>query len=76
MKKTIFAEVIRSALFAAITHTATDLKLCAKNPDKDFSRSRKLPLEVMLSMIIGMGSGSLTKEPYEQYDCHIDDLLS
>ncbi len=68
MKKTSFAERIRSALFATITHTAADLKLCAKNPDKDFSRSRKLPLEVMLSMLIGMGSGSLTKELYEQFD--------
>ena len=68
MKKTSFTERIRSALFAAITHTAADLKLCAKNPDKDFSRNRKLPLEVMLSMLIGMGSGSLAKELYEQFD--------
>lgn len=72
MKEPLFAERIRSALFAAIKHTSADLKLCAKNPDKDFSRSRKLPLEVMLSMLIGMGSGSLTKELYEQFEYSAD----
>lgn len=72
MKKLSLAERIRSALFAAITHTTADLMLCAKNPDKDFSRSRKLPLEVMLSMLIGMGSGSLTKELYEWFNYSAD----
>lgn len=32
------------------------------NPERDFSRIRKLPMNKILTGIIGMGSGSLTNE--------------
>ena len=60
-------ERVRSALFHAIKKTAANLDACVKIPGKDFSRKRKLPLQTMLLMLIGMGSGSLSKELYDWF---------
>ena len=57
-----YPEHVRSALFHAIKKTAANLDACVKVPGKDFSRKRKLPLQTMLLMLIGMGGGSLSKE--------------
>ena len=57
-----YPERVRSALFHAIKKTAANLDACVKVPGKDFSRKRKLPLQTMLLMLIGMGGGSLSKE--------------
>ena len=57
-----YPERVRSALFHAIKKTAANLDACVKAPGKDFSRKRKLPLQTMLLMLIGMGGGSLSKE--------------
>lgn len=42
-----------------------------KNPGKDFTRDRKLSLELMLRMIIGMKGGSIGRELFD-YDKAID----
>ena len=42
-------------------------KACAKNPERDFSRNRKLPLKTMLLMLVGIGGGSLAKELYDWF---------
>ena len=60
-------ERVRSALFHAIKKTAANLDACVKIPGKDFSRKRKLPLQTMLLMLIGMGGGSLSKELYDWF---------
>ena len=60
-----YPERVRSALFHAIKKTAANLDACVKVPGKDFSRKRKLPLQTMLLMLIGMGGGSLSKELYD-----------
>ena len=36
--------------------------LFVKNPGKDFTRNRKLPMETMLKLLISIGGGSLAKE--------------
>lgn len=33
------------------------MNICVKNSKKDFSRKRKLPLETILLMLVGMGTG-------------------
>ena len=53
-----YPERVRSALFHAIKKTAANLDACVKVPGKDFSRKRKLPLQTILLMLIGMGGGS------------------
>ena len=62
-----YPEHVRSALFHAIKKTAANLDACVKVPGKDFSRKRKLPLQTMLLMLIGMGGGSLSKELYDWF---------
>ena len=67
MKRKSHLERIRAALFLAIKRTTANLDTCVKVPGKDFSRTRKLPLQAMLLMLIGMGSGSLSKELYDWF---------
>ena len=67
VKRRSYPERIRAALFLAIKRTAANLDACVKVPGKDFSRTRKLPLQAMLLMLIGMGSGSLSKELYDWF---------
>ena len=62
-----YPERVRSALFHAIKKTAANLDACVKVPGKDFSRKKKLPLQTMLLMLIGMGGGSLSKELYDWF---------
>ena len=62
-----YPERVRSALFHAIKKTAANLDACVKIPGKVFSRKRKLPLQTMLLMLIGMGGGSLSKELYDWF---------
>ena len=62
-----YPERVRSALFHAIKKTAANLDACVKVPGKDFLRKRKLPLQTMLLMLIGMGGGSLSKELYDWF---------
>lgn len=67
MKLKSYPERIRSALYRSISKVAADPSVCAKTPEKDFSRKRKLPLKTMLFMLVGIGSGSLTKELYDWF---------
>ena len=67
MNRKSYPERVRSALFHAIKKTAANLDACVKVPGKDFSRKRKLPLQTMLLMLIGMGGGSLSKELYDWF---------
>jgi len=67
VKRRSYPERIRATLFLAIKRTAANLDACVKLPGKDFSRTRKLPLQAMLLMLIGMGSGSLSKELYDWF---------
>ena len=62
----------RTALLHSVQTAAKNLDICVKNPKKDFSRKRKLPLETMLLMLVGMGSGSLSKELYDWFEFSAD----
>ena len=65
MEKGSSPKRIRKKLYTSISKIASDLKSCVKTPERDFSRTRKLPLQTMLLMLIGMGSGSLAEELYD-----------
>ena len=67
MKKDLSPSRIRTALYSAIDKVAANLEICVKNPEKDFSRQRKLSLRTTLLMLIGIGGGSLTKELYDWF---------
>ena len=46
----------------AIAEVVANKKLYVNNPDKDFTRERKLPMEALIYSIIEMQGGSLTRE--------------
>lgn len=67
MKTKSYPEFIRTELHHSINKVAADLSACVKNPSKDFSRKRKLPLRTMLLMLVGIGGGGLAKELYDWF---------
>ena len=67
-EKEICCQNIRNLLFSTITKVASEPDNCAKTPEIDFTRNRKLPLSTMLLMLIGMGGGSLMEKLHEWFD--------
>ena len=53
---------IRKLLTSEIKKVTDDISMYCENPRSDFTRNRKLPVEVLLKGIIGMESKSLTNE--------------
>lgn len=47
-----------------------------RNPDKDFIRNRKLPLEKVVFSLLGMEGNSLTNELLRQSGCSVDTVTS
>ena len=43
-----------------------------KNPEKDFTRERKLSFEKVITCLLGMGGGSLANELMDQFGCCAD----
>lgn len=60
MKRTAFT--IKNQLLTIMKNMAKHPWLFARNPEKDFTRKRKLPFEEMLLLLLGMESGSLRSE--------------
>ena len=56
------AEQIKSALRQAIDDVAAQKERYVMNPEKDFTRDRKMPMRDVINMIISMEGGSLGKE--------------
>lgn len=42
------------------------------NPDKDFTRNRKLPFKSLIKFILCMEAGSIKDELYNNFDLNID----
>ena len=57
-----FAEHVKSSLLSLIKEMASTPWLFSKNPDADFSRSRKLDFASTIQFILSMESGCLKKE--------------
>lgn len=70
--KRTYPERVRAALNQAICAVAANRNMSIKNPGKDFTRTRKLPLRTMLRILIGMGGGSISKELYDWFGCSAD----
>ena len=60
-----FPSILKERLSALINEMSTSPWLYTKNPEKDFTRTRKLPFEAMMQLIISMGSNSIYKELLE-----------
>lgn len=44
----------------------------SSNPEKDFSRERKLPLKKIISILLSMQGGTLTTELLKYFNCSLD----
>lgn len=60
-------DAAKAILNKIIENISKNPSLFVVHPGKDFTRDRKLPLETMLRIIIGMNGGSIKKELYD-YD--------
>ncbi len=48
----------------------------SSNPEKDFSRERKLPLKKVISILLSMQGGTLTTELLKYFNCSLDTASS
>ncbi|MCL2362258.1 MAG: hypothetical protein FWC73_10650 [Defluviitaleaceae bacterium] len=53
------SDVAREQFAAVIRNMADSSMLYLKNPEKDFSRTRKLPFETVMNILISMGGNTL-----------------
>ena len=65
-----YSQHVKDILFEKIKEVAQNSRLYCQNPDKDFTRMRKLGFEEMLRLITMMEGGSIKKEllTYFEYD--------
>ena len=69
-------ESIKNALSSVICGMENASMLYAKNPEKDFTRSRKLPFSTMITQIICMDGSTLTKELMDSFGYDPDSATS
>lgn len=63
---------VKDLLLSKIKDIAKNPYDYCNNPNSDFTRNRKLPLEKLLINIIGMESGSLSNELIDAYDASME----
>ena len=69
-------EHVKNILTSAIGGMEKTTMLYVKNPEKDFTRTRKLPFATMVKQIICMGGHTLTKEIMDTYGYDPDSATS
>jgi len=57
-----YPSVVKEKLTSLISEMSKDLSLYVKDPEKDFTRARKLPFETMIRLLISMGGSSIYGE--------------
>lgn len=62
-----FAKQQKNLLKRFVKEAAEHLQDYAVHPGKDFTRSRDLPFETVLTILLSMGGNSLNKEIYDQF---------
>lgn len=80
LKKYIFKEAImtnypsfvKGKLIETISKMAKEPKSFVKNPNKDFTRNRKLSLNTVMKLMLSMGGNSVTSELMEHFDYNMD----
>ena len=61
--------IVKEVLNTAIAKLCENAKMFVKNPNRDFTRDRKLPLREMISILLCMEGGSLTNELLRYFKC-------
>ena len=63
-------QIIKEKLNSAITQLCSTSWMFTKNPARDFTRERKLPLREVISTLLCMEGGSLTGELLRHFGCN------
>ena len=71
-----YSAQVKETLNSLIRDMSQHAWLYAKDPKRDFTRSRKLPFEEMLRILLGMGGGHLTKELLDWFACRTETATS
>ena len=67
-----YIERIKSTLYDLIHEMSEHYWLFVSDPERNFSRNRKLPFEKVLAMLVSMGGGSLRNELIDHFHCSAD----
>lgn len=67
-----YAELIKDKLENILDNIEKDYQLYVKNPEKDFSRKRKLSFKEVLKMILSMEGNSLNKEMLKYFSFDLE----
>lgn len=59
---------IKSLFSSAVQHVSTHISLFSVHPDKDFTRTKKLPPDQLLTFMVSEGSGSTKNELLDFFD--------
>ena len=62
-----FAEHVKRKLDEIISEVASSKERFVKNPEKDFTRKRSLPLTTVIRLMLSMGGNSLKVELYDYF---------
>lgn len=60
-----YPDSVKGTLTSIITKMSASPALFVKNPEKDFTRNRKLPFETVMQLLLSMGGNSIYKELLE-----------
>ena len=62
-------QIVKEKLNSAITQLCETSWMFVKDPTRDFTRERKLPLREVISLLLCMEGGSLTGELLRYFGC-------
>ena len=65
-------KTIKNSLIDSVKNVASRIRLFAVDPEKDFTRCRKLPPETLITLILSMGGGSLANELLDHFKCKLN----
>jgi len=73
---TCFIETLKHKLTYFINEMSASKDLFVNNPDRDFTRKRKLPFEDVMAATVSMGGSSIGKELLETYGYNSDTVTT
>ena len=71
-----YPSTVKETLTSLINEISASPALFVRNPEKDFTRNRKLPFGTVIHLLISMGGNSIAKELLEAQDYDLDTATS
>lgn len=67
----MFHETVKNYFKSAVDLTVSNISQFTRNPDKDFSRKRKIPPELLISFLVSQGASSTRVELLDFFDLNV-----